>query len=177
MRIRLGTLDTPLGHKAASGEWTFVACVGAPERGDMSRFRLSDHLDANAAPPVLRRAMQDGWDVAWVRARLPRVFGYEPMVSEMEKTLLWECFVAVRGDDAYLFACDDHYGKTALYFSGAGSDEETKSEIARAFWSLLLREPDDLADFSARVYHPGAGVWMTFACKDGEPSFEESDDD
>jgi hypothetical protein len=41
----------------------------------------------------------------------------------------------------------------------------------------VFGNPASHGDFEARVYHPGAGVWMHFGCQDGEPSFEESADE
>jgi hypothetical protein len=41
----------------------------------------------------------------------------------------------------------------------------------------LLHAPNDLADFEARVFHPGAGVWLEYACTHGELSLEEREDD
>ena len=62
-------------------------------------------------------------------------------------------------------------------FSPEGPDQETRTKIAAAFWSLFLQVPDDLADFEARVFHRGAGIWMQFRCVDGEPRYEESEDE
>jgi hypothetical protein len=62
-------------------------------------------------------------------------------------------------------------------FSPDGPDEDMQSKIAVAFWALLLQKPDDVADFRATVYHPGAGVWLHFACEDGEPRCVESEDE
>jgi hypothetical protein len=62
-------------------------------------------------------------------------------------------------------------------FSSIGPDVDTQRNIAKAFWSLLLQEPDDLSDFEEKVYHDGAGIWMRFACRNGEPCYEESEDE
>jgi hypothetical protein len=75
-----------------------------------------------------------------------------------------------------VFICADHYGKTALLFSDAGPEESTKKEIARAFWSLLLRDSDDLANYRLGVFHPGACVWLEYASEDGEVSLTEFDE-
>jgi hypothetical protein len=42
---------------------------------------------------------------------------------------------------------------------------------------MLLQAPLDLVDFEARVYHSGAGRWMHFGCEDGEPYYEEIEDE
>ena len=58
-------------------------------------------------------------------------------------------------DAGVAFECSDHYGKT-LHVSKAESDEGLKGRVADAFWSILLSEPDALADFSGRFDHVGA---------------------
>jgi hypothetical protein len=178
METRFGKFDHPLGRKAESEGWTLLPCIGTLEGDRFSpSHRLMDHIDVATAPAVLKSALAGGWDAAWVRARLARAFAYEPVVSEVEKSLLCECFVASREDDAYLFECLDYYGKTSVVFSPNGPERAIQDAIASAFWAVLLREPDDLADFQARVFHPGAGVWLDYACKHGELSLEEREDD
>jgi hypothetical protein len=107
------------------------------------------------------------------------VFGFTPELSQVEKSLLDVGFVAVAPGSSVGFplVCRDYYGQTGIVFSPEGPDQNTQTQIAAAFWSLLLQVPDDVADFEATVYHPGAGVWMHFGCKDGEPTYEESEDE
>jgi hypothetical protein len=173
MKIRFGTFDAALGRKAARGGFTFFACAGA---GDGTAFegehRLEHHVDVKRAPRALRKVLAAGSDAAWVRARLPRVFDYAVSDPEMEKTLFCETFVAVRGEDAVVFTCADYYGRTGLSFAPK-LDAETKTAITKAFFDLLLEAPDDLADYALRTYHLGAGVWLNYACEDGEISVSE----
>jgi hypothetical protein len=107
------------------------------------------------------------------------VFEFTPDLSEVEKSLLDVGFVAVpEGSPIGLpFVCADDYGRTGLMFSPDGPDQDTQEKIARAFWGLLLEGRDDVADFDATVYHPGAGIWMHFGCEDGEPFYRESDEE
>jgi hypothetical protein len=72
--------------------------------------------------------------------------------------------------------CTDYYGRTGLMFSPEGPDQTMQAKIAAAFWSFLLESPNDLEDFEATVYHSGAGVWMHFGCRDGDPCYDESDE-
>jgi hypothetical protein len=124
---------------------------------------------------VSDRPIEQQYDAAWVRARLPRVFAFTPELSGVEKSLLDAGFVAVAAGTSigFPFVCTDNCGRTGLMFSSDGPDQDIQAKIAAAFWSLLLQSPDDLADFEATVYHPGAGVWMHFGCKNGEPSYDE----
>lgn len=175
MRFHGGTMDEPLGRRASFADWTFVACIGELEGRPPSSHGLAQHLASGTVPAVLRRAIAEKYDAAWVRARLPRVFGYSVENAETEKALLFETFVAVRGEAAFVFQACDYYGRTDLTFADS-VDEDTKNAIATAFWGLLLAEPNDLEDFAARVYHPGAGCWLEFACDRGEVSLRETEE-
>lgn len=147
--------------------------------GDSFRlcYRLSDHLGSQV-PPVLRYPVKQGFDAAWVSARIPSLFGFTPEPAEVEKALLYVGFAAVPTDGAicYPFLCSDHYGKSALMFSDAGPEETVKQSIATAFWEALVQEPDDITDFEQRVYHPGAMVWLTYGCDSGRVYCDESEE-
>jgi len=176
MRVDFGTLHDVIGRPASHSGVTFVpALVELDGTMFSTEFYLRDF--AGPQPPVvLAGPMQQQFDAAWVRARLPVVFGFVPEVAEVEKALLDVGFVAVpeRSSVGIPFVCTDYYGRTGLTFSPEGPDRAIQALIARAFWPLLLQEPDELADFSARVYHPGTGNWMHFGCEHGEPYCEES---
>jgi hypothetical protein len=176
MQVRFGSLDELLGRRVAEGDWTFIACVGKPDGTSFSfTHQLAEHTEASQAPLSLRDPLVEGYAAAWVRGRLPIVFGHEPAPPEVEKTLLHETFAAARGGEAFVFHCADHYGRTALLFSDDGPAEPTKDAIAAAFWRVLLKDPEDLANFRLRVFHPGAGVWLEYACEQGVVSRTESD--
>jgi hypothetical protein len=179
IRVEFGTLQTVFGRPATSGNFTFVpALVQLNGNGFSTDFHLSE--TAGERPPaVLARPIERKYDAAWVRARLPQVFGFIPDVSEVEKSLLDVGFVAVPAGNkvGFPFVCSDYYGQAGLLFSPEGPDRETQATIAAAFWSLLLQAPEDLADFEASVYHAGAGVWMHFACNAGELLYGESEEE
>ena len=177
MRVQFGMLQNVFGRPATHGEYSFVpAAVKLDGNGFSTDFSLGDSVDM--PPPILLLPIEHQYDAAWVRARLPRVFGFTPERSEVEKSLLNVGFVAIATGSsvAFPFVCVDSYGRSGLPFSPVGPDQTTQAKIAAAFWSLLLQAPDDLEDFEATVYHPGAGIWMHFGCKDGEPSYSESED-
>lgn len=160
------------------GGFTFVpAAVELDGNGFSTGYYLGDF--AVPPPPVLGVPIQQQFDAAWVRARLPVVFGFTPELPEAEKSLLDVGFVAVaEGSSVGLpFFCTDHYGHTGLMFSPKGPEQETQAKIAAVFWDLLLQSPDDVTDFRAADYHPGAGIWMHFCCEDGAPSYSESEDE
>jgi hypothetical protein len=140
-------------------------------------YPLQDHLGAHG-PLIVRLAVSQQCDAAWVRARIPRVFGFTPGLAEIEKALLHAAFVAVPQDNrtGYPFICNDHYGRSALGFSDDGPEESVQRAIADAFWGLLLRDPEDLADFEQKVFHPGAGLWRDYGCASGLVYCEESPD-
>jgi len=178
MRVQFGTLQNVFGKPATHGGFTFVpAAVQLDGNGFSIDFDLRDAA-GERPPTILARPIEHHYDAAWVRARLPRVFGFTPELSEVEKSLLDVGFVAVAAGSSvgFAFICTDYYGRTGLMFSPDGPDQDTQAKVAAAFWSLLLQAPDDLADFDATVYHPGAGIWMHFGCAHGEPSYRESED-
>ena len=139
--------------------------------------RLHDHV-TDRGHPAFRLSLEHGFDAAWVRAQIPNTFGFTPERAEVEKAVLDIGFVAVPEGEAvcYPFVCTDHYGRTGLMFSEGGPEEAIKRSIAAAFWGLLAQEPEDLTDFDERVYHPGAGVWLNYGCKDGHVYCDETDE-
>jgi hypothetical protein len=179
MRVQFGTLQQVFGKAATHDGFTFVpARVELNGNGFSHDFYLRDST-GERPPPILARPIEQNYDAAWVRARLPQAFGFTPQLSEVEKSLLDVGFVAVAAGSSvgFPFVCTDYYGRTGIMFSPEGPDQGTQARIATAFWSLLLQTPDDVADFEATVHHPGAGIWMHFGCKDGEPYFEESEEE
>lgn len=179
MKVRHAKLHDVTGRPAKHGGFTIMPAEVELD-GVMFEpsFRLNE-LPADCVPPVLRVPIERQFDVAWVRARLPVVFGCAPEPSEREKTFLLQGFVAVPdgADEGIAFQCSDYYGKTSLTFSQTEDDEHLKDRVADAFWGVLLSDADALADFNGRSYHVGAGVWLNYGCEDGEPYCFESDDD
>jgi hypothetical protein len=176
MDVRFGSLANVYGvHASRDGFTLMPADVALAGSAFSLAFQLADHL-GDGTPTVLRHPIKEGFDAAWVRARIPSLFGYEPEAADVEKALLFAGFVAVTEDRAaaYPFVCIDHYGKSALMFSDEGPEDSIKQAIATAFWTTLLDVPEDLTDFEERVYHPGAGIWLTYGCKFGHLYCDES---
>lgn len=178
MEVQHGRLSNVYGRSVKHGGFTFMgAHVVLDGTGFSLAQRLSDHIRGRE-PPVLRHPVENGFDAAWVRARIPNTFGFTPEKAEVEKALLNVGFVAVPEGEAvcYPFVCIDHYGRTGLMFSDEGPEEFIKQSIAAGFWGLLAQEPENVSNFEERVYHPGAGVWLTFGCEDGRVYCDESDE-
>jgi hypothetical protein len=177
LRIDYGGLVSVYGVPVRHGDFTFMPADVALEGTSFSLdYPLEDH---NGVKPFeLRHAISEAIDAAWVRARIPSLFGNTPETSEAEKSLLYAGFVAVDVDCAagYPFVCTDHYGRSALMFSDDGPEEPVKRSIARAFWSVLLQEPVELTDFEERIYHPGASIWLTYGCESGRVYCDEADE-
>ena len=97
-------------------------------------YRLCDHV-SGGEPPVLQHPLEGGFDAAWIRARIPNIFGFTPEKAEVKKALLDIGSVAVPegGAVCYPFDCTDHYGRMGLKFSDAGPEEVTKRSIAAVF--------------------------------------------
>jgi hypothetical protein len=176
MEVRYGALLNVYGTPARSGGYTFMAAYVELDGGSGSLdYRLRDQF-GDMAPPALRYPIRQGFDAAWVRARIPNIFGFTPGPAEIEKALLDLGFVAVTGDGSvcYPFFCMDHYGETALLFSDLGPEGIIKRSIADAFWGVMIQDPDELADFEQRVHHPGAMLWLNYGCQSGQVYCDES---
>jgi hypothetical protein len=174
--VRHGTLLNVYGRPAKLGGYTFLpADLQLDGRSFDLEYRLCDHFVA-PAPPIVRIPIEQGFDAAWVRARLPSLFGFTPELAEVEKSLLYAGFVAVPEGESfcYPFISTDHYGRSALMFSDAGPGDAVKRSIADAFWDALALDAEDLTDFAERVYHTGAMVWLDFGCESGRLYCEES---
>lgn len=178
MDVRFGTLGNVYGVPASRDGITLMpADVALAGSAFSMSFELADHL-GELPPAILRLPVKERFDVAWVRARIPSVFGFEPDAAGVEKALLYAGFVAVTEDRsaAYPFVCVDRYGRSALMFSDEGPEDSITQAIAAAFWETLLESPEELTDFEERVYHPGASIWLTYGCKFGHLYCDESEE-
>lgn len=140
-------------------------------------FPLADCLEEVFA--ATRAILQPGADAPWVLGRLKRLFGIErlPIENRGKKTCFYAAFLAVlpeRGNLAVPFECTDNYLETALMFSSENAPPQDLQEtIARAFWGLLLTEPDELTDYNERMLFQGEGIWIRFGVEHGEPFLVE----
>lgn len=177
--VQFAKLHNVFGKPATHGGFTFIPAVVELEGSSFSiGFALRD-VAGDSPPAVLMLPIEQQYDAAWVRARLPCVFEFAPQPAEAEKSLLDIAFVAVPIGSAvgFPFICTDYYGRSGLMFSPNGPPPDMQTEIAVAFWSLLLEKPYDLADFHITIFHPGANIWMHFGCENGEPFCRESQDE
>jgi hypothetical protein len=174
VEVRHGTLLNVFGKPAKHAGYTFMpAYVELDETSFSHDYRLSDHVSGREAP-ALRFPVEHGFDAAWVRARIPSVFGFTPEKAEVEKALLYVGLVAVPEGEAvcYPFICTDHYGRSALMFSDDGPEEAVKRSIAAGFWGLLMQNSEDVTDFVERVNGPMG--WLNYGCEAGRVYCEES---
>jgi hypothetical protein len=172
--ICYGELIDVYGRSAESKGLVFV-----PARIRLSGTMCSLELYFEKHEKFPRVYIPELADAAFVRARIPSIFGYTPTYDdECEKSLLSDGFVVVLGDGktAIPFECTDYYGRTALMFSADGPDDDVKQQIADAFWDIIASRPDALDDFEQSVFHPGACVWLHYGCKRGELFCDESDE-
>ena len=175
MKIRHATFLDVIGRPVKFRGLTIVPADVELEGSYLdTSFPLAD-ISIEQLPPIVRLPVRRQYDVAWVRARLPSAFGVTPEPSEAEKTLLFVSFVAVPdgSNEGIAFDCTDHYGQTALYFSERETNQRAIEQAAKAFWEVLLSEPDELDDFEANVMHLGACITLQFGCADGEPYCNE----
>ena len=125
MNVRFGALSNVYGKPAQRDGYSFMPANVELDGSSFSLdYRLSDQF-GDLLPPALRSPISEGIDAAWVRARIPNIFGFTPDPAEIEKSLLYSGFVAVTEDRSvcYPFLCTDHYGRAALMFSNDGPEE------------------------------------------------------
>lgn len=172
-----------LGEPAAHTGFTFQAAeLKLTDGAGPLEFPLHDFA-GQPPPAVLRLAFEKQYDAAWVRARIPRVFGFTPQFVEVEDSALMDVgFVAAPEDrtKASAFVCADRHGRAGLYFARwrelVDRNAADARRVAQAFWSLLLARPDDLADFEQIVYHEPSDVWLKIGCLYGKLFCEQSED-
>jgi len=173
--------DAVLGRPASHAGFTFQAAKLKLSAAGALEFPLREYADAapGGPPVVLRLAFEKQYDAAWVRARLPRVFGFTPeFVEEGESALLDVGFIASPsgGGEPAAFVCADLHGRAGLCFPAAAARGNGRRQVAQAFWALLLANPDDLADFEQMVYHEPSDVWLKIGCLHGRLFCEQSED-
>jgi hypothetical protein len=182
LRVVGGDLQDVLGPGRRSGEWSFVPADIQLEGSSWSpEADLGDQPGTANSSDDLRDLVRQRLDAVWARARIKAVFDVDspPEDDRPEKTLMQFGFAATQGQNpevTYVFECTDYYGKAQLCFGETQPDEETRAAVAAAFWTLLLAEPDVLADYEDRAYHSGAGVWMHYGRRNGELFYEELQD-
>jgi len=173
-----GTLLDVIGPARAWGDFKFVpARIELIGNGYSTECYFLDHPAATAQKPDLAQLVAHRMDAIWVAARILAEFGVDPMVQDVEKTAISLGFAAVSTSSsvpsATLFYCEDYYLRTGLVFGNAELAAAVKNDIAHAFWSLLLKDADNTADFEGRIYHSGAGVWLHFGCRGGVFEYRE----
>jgi hypothetical protein len=179
MKVRHAILHDVMGRPVRTRGLIIIPAVVELDGKVFSPSHALCDLPREKIAPVLRVPVDKGYDVSWVRARLPHAFGISPEQSENEKTMLEANFVAVEEgrDEGIAFTCCDYYGKTSLLFSPDEQDQALIARVASTFWDVLLEEPNVLADFEATVAHMGAPLTLNFGCRMGEPFYFESLDE
>src|SRR5262245_52624838 len=110
MRVLFGSLQNVFGRPATHDGFNFVpAALELDGNGFSANFYLRDSA-GDRPPAILGRPLEQQYDAAWVRARLPRVFGFTPELSQVEKSLLDVGFVAVTVGSTigFPFICTDY---------------------------------------------------------------------
>lgn len=142
-------------------------------------FPLADCLDGvfSATKAIVR----PGVDAPWALGRLMRLFGIEklPVDDRGEKTCFYAAFLAVLPEQNNLavpFECTDNYLESSLMFSSENPPpRDLQERIAKAFWGLLLTEPDELKDYNERMLFQGEDIWIRFGVEHGEPYLVEDE--
>lgn len=176
--VRFGELNEIEGLPHQSDLITFIpAQITLWGNCFESSFFLKDHLADQ--PASIKTIIKPGQDAPWVLGRLIRLFRINrlPVDERPEKSCFVASFIALLHQEKVIgipFECSDYYGKSSLTFSTDDPpQEEMKAQIANAFWKLLLEVPEEVEDYTDRMFHAGTGRWVQFGIKNGE-SFLES---
>jgi hypothetical protein len=158
--IRHGELIDVIGSPVRFEDVTFVpAATKLAGTSFSAQFNLLDWArDQNLRLPAIIRGDENA---AWFLGRLMYLFNTANIAEDerMEKTCFDVSFVAVLHNASNVtvpFDCSDHYGRTSLRFSS--DDEpplELRTQIANAFYRLMLDEPGSLKDYDNRLFHQG----------------------
>jgi hypothetical protein len=162
-RVVFGKLLNVFGRPAEEDGLKFLnAAVEVAGASGECEHRLREHPSFKTATNIPLE-----YDVAFVRARIPRLFGVTPAQAEVEKAFLNEGFVCVFEDaECIPFLCTDTYGFTTLWFDAAVPAEK-KARISSTFWSLILASSDEVEDFEGQAAVFGSEK-VTLGCRQGE---------
>jgi hypothetical protein len=147
---------------------------------------FADHPGLKKRAPDIWRWAQRKHDAPWVRGRLERLFhiSSQPAEQQGEKCCFWHELAAVYTGPSgplvgVVFLCCDYYGSSEVMFEqerprrAPAIGEEDQRRVAGALWELLLEEPGDVPEYTDRMYHSGAGVWLEFGIRRGWPFMKE----
>ncbi len=171
-----GTLLDVIGPARAWGDFNFVpARIKLNGNSHRLECHLRDYVTASVLKPDLAELVERRQDAIWVASRLIAEFGVDPLVQDQEKTTIDIGFAAVSRSrtelPATLFYCIGYRFRTCLAF---GHDEPTlaiRTNIARAFWELLLQDADNTPDFEGR--YDAATYVAIFGCRGGVFEYRE----
>ena len=175
--IKYGELLDVIGAPLMFKDVTFLPAVASLSGSSFSgEFSFADWCRASSLkPPRIIRIMESA---PWVLGRLMYLFNSANRGPDerLEKCCLYESFVAFfreQGNLAVPFHVSDNYGETFLYFSSEnGPPIETRSQIADAFYGLLLDDPNSVCNYKNRGFHSGMCEWFDFGVSNGEPYME-----
>jgi hypothetical protein len=143
---------------------------------------FADHPWLKELAPQVWRWARRQQDAPWVRGRLERLFRVPAAAAadQGEKC----CFnhylaAAVPNDDGsfttVVFICCDYYGASEILFEEPAPHAEpriapdVRRRLAAALWDLVLEDPADVPEYTDRLCHAGAGVWIRFGIRRGRP--------
>jgi hypothetical protein len=158
------------------------------ERSYTPGGHLVDHVDLKKRAPAVWGWARRKEDAPWVRGRLERVFGVSalPADEQGEKSCFCHELAVVYSEKggglaSVVMLCCDYYGSSGVMFEDERSTRapaisaEDQRRVAAALWELLLEEPGDVPEYSDKMYHSGAGIWVKFGIRQGKPFMIEVD--
>jgi hypothetical protein len=182
LRVAYGKSVHLKGDAIGAGDVLFAPSVIELEgNGFEATNEFASYALKQSMSPALSDAIDRGCDAVWIKGRLQKAFGLElrPANSGGEKSFSDWPFVALIAApdgrfDGIPFRCIDYYGDTKLLFSEHQPPDELRDRIATAFWSLVLRDPTAIVDYSDVMYHVGCGKEFRFGVRNGAIFIDET---
>lgn len=162
-RVVFGKLLNVFGRPAEQDGLKFLnAAVEVAGASGEREHRLREHPGFKTAINIPLE-----YDVAFVRARIPRLFGVTPAPAEVEKAFLDEAlFASLKTQNAFPFFAST-LTASPLCGSTTPSPPRKRLEFRSTFWSLILASSDEVEDFEGQAAVFGSEK-VTLGCRQGE---------
>lgn len=194
--IKGGWFHQIIGRSAQNAGFIFIAVLGdLANETQVSTytsvekkfvFPLSNYIDEEFTSILLinTHLFTEPVNGVWVRARVPAIFGsnilFSQFVPDYKYGLIEQTFIACKQKSkdecvAYPFICEDYNLSTRLRFYPDDALIDTYKSIAKAFWELLLLEPERICAFCDGYLHYNeldAEEWHNVMFNRGQISIE-----
>jgi hypothetical protein len=120
-------------------------------------YELASFTGVNPkSAPILKPLLKAKQEAVWVLGRLMSLYGIEPTdEAERGDAAMMECSLNAcpegeASDAGFPFFVSDERGRTSIWF-GKDTPKKVSKKIAQAFAQLLLKDGEDIEDYSQTV--------------------------